>query len=171
MASLIAAGYVLGSDSIGKAREFDEKHSITQQIKAKVDEVDKALHISETAAAVKTAATEKAKEVDQQLQISAKANAAADAVSKQASAIATKVGENEVVSKGVGILKGFGATISNSVQNLKDESSRAIDEKRAEKGQMSPAAASAEQHTVSSPVPANSESAAALASVSAANPQ
>lgn len=137
VASMVAAGYVLGTDAVAKAREIDEKHMISlqlkvgaEQVKAKANEIDKALHISETANVIKTVTMEKAKEVDEKLQISAKMNQAADAVKQQASAFATKASENEVVAKGVGMLQNLGNTIQQSFQSLKDESMAIVEEKR-----------------------------------------
>jgi len=141
MASLVAAGYVLGSDTIQKARDVDEKHMISlqlkvgaEQIKAKANEIDKTLHISETATAIKTGVVEKAKEVDEKLHITEKVDAAVSAAKQQASAFAAKAQENETIAKGVGLLKAVGNSIQNSVQSFKDETSRAIDEKIQEKG-------------------------------------
>jgi len=143
VASMLAAGYVLGTDSVAKARDFDEKHMISlqlkvgaEQVKAKANEIDKALHISETANVIKTVTIEKAKEVDEKLRISENVNRAADAVKQQASALATKASENEVVAKGVGMLQNLGNTIQQSFQSLKDETMANVEEKRAKDAQV-----------------------------------
>jgi len=145
VASMLAAGYILGSDTVAQARDFDEKHTISlqikagaEQVKAKANELDKALHISETATVIKNATIEKAKEVDERLGISTKANQAAEAVKQQASAIASKASENEMVAKGVGLLSTLGATISQSFQGLKDETLASVEQKRAEQGGSAP---------------------------------
>jgi uncharacterized protein YdaT len=145
VASMLAAGYVLGTDSVAKAREFDEKHMISlqlkvgaEQVKAKANEIDKALHISETANVIKTVTIEKAKEVDEKLKITENVNKAADAVKQQASAFATKASENEVVAKGVGLLQSVGASIQQSFQSLKDETMASVEEKRSKEQGGSP---------------------------------
>jgi len=142
MASLLAAGYVLGSDTVSKARDLDEKHMITlqfkvgaEQVKAKANEIDRALHISETANVIKTVTLEKAKQVDEQLHISEKVNQAADVVKQQVSGFANKASENEVVAKGVGIVKNIGNSIQQSFQNLRDESLALVEQKRAQEQQ------------------------------------
>jgi len=141
VASMLAAGYILGTDTVSQARDFDEKHMISlqikvgaEQVKAKANELDKALHISETANVIKTVTVEKAKEVDEKLGISTKANQAAEAVKQQATAIAAKAQENEMVAKGVGLLSTLGATISQSFQSIKDETLATVEQKRAEQG-------------------------------------
>lgn len=141
VASLLAAGYILGTDTVSQARDFDEKHMISlqikvgaEQVKAKANELDKALHISETANVIKTVTVEKAKEVDEKLGLSTKANQAAEVVKQQATAIAAKAQENEMVAKGVGLLSTLGATISQSFQSIKDETLATVEQKRAEQG-------------------------------------
>jgi len=138
VASMLAAGYTLGTDAISRARDIDEKHMISlqlkvgaEQVKAKANEIDKALHISETANVIRTVTLEKAKEVDERLQISAKVGQAADAVKQQATALANKAAENEVVAKGVGILQNIGTSIQQSFQRLQDETLVMVEEKRA----------------------------------------
>jgi len=71
VASMIAAGYMLGVDSVAKAKDYDERHSISAQLKVgaeelkkKVLEVDQAYQISATAAALTAAATAQVKAVD-----------------------------------------------------------------------------------------------------------
>lgn len=136
VASMIASGYVLGADTIGKARDLDEKHMISlqlkvgaEQIKAKANEIDKQLHISETATAIKTGVVEKAKEVDTKFGISVTVGAATEVAKAQATALVAKANENETVAKGLGILKAVGTNISNSFYSFKDETSQAIDAK------------------------------------------
>jgi len=139
VASMLAAGYVLGSDAASRAREIDEKHMISlqlkvgaEQVKAKANEIDKALHITETANVIKTATLEKAKEMDEKLHITEKVNQAADAVKQQANAFATKAAENEVVAKGVGMVKSLGTSIQQSFESLKNESMALVEQKRAQ---------------------------------------
>jgi len=159
VASMLAAGYVLGTDSVAKAREFDEKHMISlqlkvgaEQVKAKANEIDKALHISETANVIKTVTMEKAKEMDEKLHISENMNRAADAVKQQASALATKATENEVVAKGVGILQNLGTTLQQSFQRLQDETMANVEEKRAKDAQITIESGDSPTATVASPM-------------------
>jgi hypothetical protein len=149
IASLVAAGYVLGTDTIQKARDLDDKHMISlqlkvgaEQLKAKANEIDRQLHISETATAIKTGVVEKAKEVDEKLHITEKVGAAATVAKQQATALAEKAGQNETIAKGVGLLKAVGDVVVGQFATLKEETSKAIDEKKQEKGTTSPRAES-----------------------------
>jgi len=160
VASMVAAGYVLGSDAIGRAKEIDEKHMISlqikvgaEQIKAKANEIDRQLHITETATAIKTAAIVKAKEVDEKLHISEKVGAAAEIAKQQATALATKANENETVAKGVNMVKAVGTTIQQGFQNLKEESIKAIEEKKQSKEAAGAAAAASTTTTTTTTTP------------------
>lgn len=73
VANIIAGGYALGSDFSDRAKEYDEKHNISTQLrlgaeelKKKVNEIDSTYGISTTVQAMSTAASEKIKAVDQQ---------------------------------------------------------------------------------------------------------
>lgn len=75
-----------------------DKHNISLrakvavgQLKAKAQEIDQQLKISETASAVKKSATETAKEIDEEYGISEKASMAAMAVKTTAQSAAAKV--------------------------------------------------------------------------------
>jgi hypothetical protein len=163
VASLLASGYVLGGDAAAQAREFDEKHMISlqlkvgaEQVKAKANEIDKALHISETANVIKTVTLEKAKEVDEKLGLTTKVNQAADAVMAQANVIANKASENEVVAKGVGFFQSIGTQIQQAFQNTKDETLYIVEQKRAqEQGSITPPASppAVQQDSIALPPP------------------
>lgn len=45
--SILAKGYVLGKDTINRAKSFDEKHQLTSTTSTKVREVDQKLQVSE----------------------------------------------------------------------------------------------------------------------------
>jgi len=169
VASMMAAGYVLGSDAIGKARELDEKHMISlqlkvgaEQIKAKANEIDNKLHITETATAIKTVTVEKARQVDEQLGISAKASVAAAVASGAAGAVFDKVNSNETFAKGLSAIKSVTSSVTTAVtgqyHEVKDETNRAIAEKKAERGDISDVPAVVTTTTSSSePVVASTE--------------
>jgi len=146
VASMMAAGYVLGSDAIGKARELDEKHMISlqlkvgvEQIKAKANEIDAKLGITDTATAIKSAAVEKAHEVDGKFGISDKATVVSTIAKGAASSVVDKVSTNETFAKGFNALKSatssVAASVSSQFNEVKVETQKAIDEKKAERGE------------------------------------
>jgi len=146
--SMLAAGYVLGGDAVTRAREVDEKHMISlqlkvgaEQIKAKANEIDNRLHITETATTIKNVAVEKAREVDEKLGITEKASVAAAVAKGAAGAVADKVSSNETFAKGFSAFKSVTSSVATAVsgqyQEVKEETKRAIDEKKAERAEAS----------------------------------
>jgi len=154
IASMLAAGYVLGSDAAVKAREVDEKHMISLQlkvgaesIKAKANEIDNRLHITETATTIKNVAVQKAREVDESFGITEKASVAAAVAKGAAGAVADRVSSNETFAKGFSAIKSVTSSVATAVsgqyQEVKEETKRAIDEKKAERADAANPVASA----------------------------
>lgn len=139
--SLLAAGYVVGEDTVAKAREFDEKHSILLQakigyetVKAKALEVDQKLHISEKVAAAAQVVEDKAKQVDEKYQVSAKAHQAAAVVKDKANETFDKLKENPKFADGLNKAMELADSVKSKYQDLSHQMSAAVAEKRAEKG-------------------------------------
>ncbi|KAM9970989.1 hypothetical protein ACTFIR_002854 [Dictyostelium discoideum] len=141
VASIIAAGYSVGQDAAIKARQVDEEHMISlklkvgaEAVKAKANEIDNNLHISESAAAIKGAVVERANALDERFQISGFFKSASDMISQQASNLMKAAEENSTVSPIVNKVSSFGTFIKQEVQQIQTETSQAIDEKNKEKG-------------------------------------
>lgn len=144
VASMIASGYVLASDALHKAKQYDEEHNITlqlkvgmEQLKVKAHEVDQTYGISEKAASVKHSAEEKAKKLNEDYKITEKASAAAEKVKSTAGAVAAKAQENPTVVQAVGTVKSGWQTVTNSVsgfyQEFQEQTAKAIEEKKKER--------------------------------------
>jgi hypothetical protein len=138
LAKMFAAGFVLGDDARAKARAYDEKHSVLLKLKVakelaklKLNELDQKLHVSETAGKVSAAAKSQYAALDEQHHISDKANAAKAAVVGTAGAIGAAAMQNPVVAGGVGLLEQAAAVIKEQVHSLKQDTARAVEEKRA----------------------------------------
>ncbi|KYQ94310.1 RNA-binding region RNP-1 domain-containing protein [Tieghemostelium lacteum] len=143
LASLVAAGYSLGQDALIKAKTVDEEHMISlklkvgaEAVKAKANEINNKLHISEGAAAIKSTVVEKAKVVDERFQISGMFKSATDFLSQQGSALVAKVNdENAIYTPFVSNVKAVGNSIKEQVQQTVNETEKAIDEKKKEREQ------------------------------------
>ncbi|KAF2076169.1 hypothetical protein CYY_002522 [Polysphondylium violaceum] len=141
IASIIAAGYSVGQDAIFKAREVDEEHMISlklkvgaEAVKAKANEIDNKLHITENATAIKSTIVEKANEIDNRFQISGMFKNAADMISRETSLFFTKASEDKTIAPIVNKVSSIGTSIKQQIQEISDETSHAIDEKKREKG-------------------------------------
>jgi len=127
IASLLAAGYVLGADAINRARDYDEQHMITTSIKeqagaikGKVTELDDSLGISSTASAWAASASN----FIGGLGLSEKAT-----MVRQSSAnLMRSVGESEVVATTTATLVGVKDAVVEVAGTLKDEASKLMDE-------------------------------------------
>jgi len=140
VASLLAAGYVLATDAIDKAKEYDDKHNISlrakvavEMVKVKANEIDQQYGISEKATTVKNAATDKAKKLNEEYHISEKAQQAASVAKAQAQ----KIQENPTVSSALGAIASTASKVSGSVssvyQDYKEQTQKAIEEKKKQK--------------------------------------
>jgi len=140
--SLIAAGYVLGEESIQKAKEFDEKHNILLQARIGYEQgkkvllgVDQKLHLSEKVLAVTAAVEEKAKQVDEKYQLSDKAQLAATMVRDKTTETIAKLKENNTVAGGINkfndLADNVKAQVTSKYNDIQQQVSAAVAEKRA----------------------------------------
>jgi len=144
LAALIASGYVLATDAVSKAKQYDEEHNIShqlkvgvEQLKVKVHEIDQQYGISERAAVVKQQATDRAKKLDEEYKITEKATTAADSVKAATVSAANKAQENPTVKQGLETIKFGWNSVTSSVTGLyneyKGQTVRAIEEKEKER--------------------------------------
>jgi hypothetical protein len=130
IASMLAAGYVLGADTIQKAREIDEQNQLSAKVaaaaaaaKEKVLEIDQQLKISETIAALGTNVANKAKEVDEAWKISENLSYGYNVVSSNIQAGVEKAKESPAVqttaNAATQLTQNIGNLISPSVEALK----------------------------------------------------
>lgn len=108
VASLLAAGWSLGDGALTKAKEYDEKHLLSLQlrvgaekVKAKVQEVDEKYQISATAKAGAEKAKATAKAVDEKYQISATAKATGTRIAEKGNEIDQSYGITKTIADGV----------------------------------------------------------------------
>jgi len=149
IASMIASGYVLASDALNKAKNYDDEHNITlqlkvgvEQIKVKAHEIDQQYKISEKANAVKEKTKEKAKKIDEEFKISEKATIAANSVKAATLSATAKAQENETIKQGVESIKSGWNSVAQSVTGFyneyKEQTIKAIEEKEKEKALKNP---------------------------------
>jgi len=139
VASLIASGYIVASDALSKAKDYDEKHMILlqakvamEQIKIKAHEIDKQYGISEKATSLGNQIVEETKKIDEKLHISEKVSQAAQSVKTTAAATA----QIPAIKKSVETVKSAADSVSKSVntfvQDYRDQTNKAIEEKMKE---------------------------------------
>jgi len=149
VASMLAAGYVLGSDAITKARDIDEQNQISLKaaaaaaaVKAKALEIDQQLKISETLGNIGSTIAAKAQEVDQSYHVTDNINYALKSVSDGIGAGVARAKESpalqstsQTLSNLADQVGGFIApsvgAIKANVEDIKQQTNQSIAEKQA----------------------------------------
>lgn len=163
--SMLAKGYVLGKDALGKAKAIDEKHKLTSTASSKVSSLDKKIGFTEKISVGTSIVTDKVKEVDQKLQVSDKAKSAFSVAEQKVSSAGSAVMKNRYVLTGATWVTGAFNKVAKAAgevgQHTKEKVSMAEDEKRkkmvdeyAEVLSESPKASEASEHKPSKPAPA-----------------
>ncbi|RWW25502.1 hypothetical protein GW17_00010147 [Ensete ventricosum] len=100
VSSMLAKGFILGKDALGKAKTFDEKHQLTSTASAKVASLDKKIGLSEKISTGTSAVGEKFKEMDQKFQVSEKTRSAFAAAEQKVSTAGSAIIKNRYVFTG-----------------------------------------------------------------------
>ena len=100
VSTMLAKGFVLGKDAVGKAKAFDEKHSFTSTAGAKVASIDKKIGLSEKITTGTSMVSEKVKEMDQKFQVSDKTKSAFAAAEQKVSSAGSAIMKNRYVFTG-----------------------------------------------------------------------
>jgi len=131
IASLLAAGYILGADTLQKAKAFDEKHGMSHSVKAKAYEVDDKYNLSIKATVAKNIASAKASQLGQMISDTSKQIDEKYHVAEKFN----KTLENETVAKGLSALRAAKDKLTAKAYEIKEESSKLIEEKKQQKEQ------------------------------------
>ncbi|XP_031130356.1 binding partner of ACD11 1-like [Ipomoea triloba] len=132
--SMLAKGFVLGKDAIGKAKSFDEKHQLTSTASAKVASFDKKIGLSEKFSAGTSIVNNKVKEVDQKLHVSDKAKSAFGVAEQTVSNAGSAIMKNRYVLTGTTWVTGAFSKVAKAAgevgQKTKEKVGKAEDENR-----------------------------------------
>lgn len=97
VSSMLAKGFTLGKDAVGKAKAFDDKHGFTSTAGAKVASIDKKIGLSEKFTMGTSVVNEKVKEMDQKFQVSDKTKSALAAAEQTVSSAGSAIMKNRYV--------------------------------------------------------------------------
>jgi len=146
IASLVAAGYTLGTDAISKAREIDEQNqlsakaaAVVEVVKEKANEIDQKLKISENVAAVQTAVGNKVRELDEQWKVSDNLAAAYKTATTNIEAGVQKAKEVPAVQTATRTVNSYitpaAETLKANYEDIKQQTNQLIEEKSRAKEQ------------------------------------
>lgn len=106
VSTMLAKGFVLGKDAVGKAKAFDEKHGFTSTAGAKVASIDKKIGLSDKITTGTSLVTGKVKEMDQKFQVSDKTKSAFAAAEQKVSSAGSAIMKNRYVFTGASWVTG-----------------------------------------------------------------
>lgn len=98
---MLAKGFILGKDAVGKAKAFDEKLGFTSTATAGVASLDQKIGLSQKITAGTSLVNEKIKTVDQSFQVTERTKSAFAAAEQTVSSAGTAVMKNRYVLTGV----------------------------------------------------------------------
>lgn len=98
---MLAKGFVLGKDAVGKAKEFDEKHDLSSSAKSSVVNFDKSTGISEKLSAGTAVVNQQMKAVDEKYQVSEKTRAALAVAEETVATAGSVLMKNRYILTGV----------------------------------------------------------------------
>ncbi|KAK8541836.1 hypothetical protein V6N13_137578 [Hibiscus sabdariffa] len=100
VSTMLAKGFILGKDAVGKAKAFDEKHQFTSTVSAKVASLDQKIGFTEKFNAGSIILNEKAREMDQKYQVSEKTRSALTVAEQKVSTAGSAIMKNPYVLSG-----------------------------------------------------------------------
>ncbi|XP_052187673.1 binding partner of ACD11 1-like [Diospyros lotus] len=115
---MLAKGFVLGKDALGKAKAFDEKHRFTSTASAKVASLDQKVGLSEKITMGTTMVNDKMKEMDQKFQVSEKTKSAFSAAEQTVSTAGSTVMKNRYVLTGASWVTGAFSRVTKAAGDV-----------------------------------------------------
>ncbi|XP_050387548.1 binding partner of ACD11 1 [Argentina anserina] len=100
VSSMLAKGFILGKDTIGKAKAFDEKHKIYSTATATVATLDQKIGFTEKLSASTTMVNDKLKQMDERFQVSEKTKSAYSAAGQTVSTAGSALMSNRYILTG-----------------------------------------------------------------------
>lgn len=118
VSSMIAKGFILGKDAVGKAKGFDEKHQLTSTATAKVTSLDQKIGFSEKISVGASVVGDKVREVDQKFQVSEKTKTAFAAAEQTVSGAGSAIMKNRYVLTGASWVTGAFSKVVKAAEEV-----------------------------------------------------
>ncbi|TYJ01808.1 hypothetical protein E1A91_A13G180400v1 [Gossypium mustelinum] len=100
VSTMLAKGFIIGKDALGKAKAFDEKHQFTSTASAKIASLDQKIGFTEKFSAGTAIVNEKMRDVDQKFQVSEKTKSAFAVAEQSVSTAGSAIMKNRYVLVG-----------------------------------------------------------------------
>ncbi|KAH8969167.1 hypothetical protein BDL97_02G020100 [Sphagnum fallax] len=138
IASMLARGFILGKDVMGKARAFDEKHQLTASATATVSNFDRKTGITEKLSAGTQAVNQQLKAVDQKFSVSEKTRSAFAAAEQKVNTAGSVLMKNRYVLTGATWVTGAFSRVSKAAADVSQktkEKAAILDKQEGRSGQ------------------------------------
>ncbi|KAH9728082.1 RRM domain-containing protein [Citrus sinensis] len=106
VSTMLAKGFILGKDAVGKAKAFDEKHRFTSTATATVASLDQKIGFTEKISAGTTLVNDKVREMDEKFHVSEKTKSAFSAAEQTVSNAGSAIMKNRYVLTGASWVTG-----------------------------------------------------------------
>ncbi|PWA64513.1 binding partner of acd11 1 [Artemisia annua] len=114
VSSMLAKGFILGKDTINKAKAFDEKLQFTSTAAAKAATIDQKIGLTEKISLGTTLVNEKVKDLDQKFQVSEKTKTAFATAEQTVSEAGSAVMKNRYVLTGTAWATGLFSKVTKA---------------------------------------------------------
>ncbi|MCD7453439.1 hypothetical protein HAX54_020909 [Datura stramonium] len=158
VSSMLAKGFILGKDAVGKAKALDEKHKITSTTSATVASLDQKYGLSEKISTGATIVNHKVKEMDQKFQVSEKSKSAFAAAEQTVSNAGSAIMKNRYALTGVTwaagafsrVTKAAGEVGQKTKEKLAEEERKTFTKGHVEEHTAAAAKGNVQEHTAAS---------------------
>ncbi|KAG6687877.1 hypothetical protein I3843_11G096100 [Carya illinoinensis] len=118
VSGMLAKGFILGKDAVGKAKGFDEKHQLTSTATAKVTSLDQKIGFSEKISVGTSVVGDKVREVDQKFQVSEKTKTAFAAAEQTVSSAGSAIMKNRYILTGASWVTGAFSKVVKAAEEV-----------------------------------------------------
>ncbi|XP_009121434.1 binding partner of ACD11 1 isoform X1 [Brassica rapa] len=127
VSSMLAKGFILGKDAVGKAKAFDEKLGFTSTATAGVASIDQKIGLSQKFTAGTTLVNDKIKEVDQSLHVSERTKSAYASAEQTVSSAGNAVMKNRYVLTGVSWAAGAFSRVAKAAGEVSQKTKEKVE--------------------------------------------
>lgn len=132
--TMLAKGFVLGKDALSKAKEFDQKHSLTSNAAATMTTLDQKIGLSEKISVGTAVVNEKVKEVDNIFHVSETTKSALATAEQKVSNAGSVLMKNRYILTGASWVTNAFNKVAKTAEDVsvmtKDKMEKAEEEKK-----------------------------------------
>ncbi|KAH7842077.1 hypothetical protein Vadar_001227 [Vaccinium darrowii] len=133
VSTMLAKGFILGKDTLNKAKSFDEWHHLTSNASATVASIDRTIGLSEKLSIGTAVVNEKVREMDERFQVSEITKSALAAAEQKASTAGAAIMSNPIVSSGASWLTSAFDAVSKAAEEVSSMTKEKVEKAEEEK--------------------------------------